>query len=103
MLDEIHFKVIKNANDLLDEKYLSNDDEIKVPFDDYVKHKENLEKMINDENLPQEKREKAKKALDMLNSNNLTNRIMSENPKTTAFITQSVVASTHIVQALMLS
>lgn len=99
IIKKAQLKVIKNTNDLLDEKYLSNNDEIKVPFDDYVKHKENLEKMINDESLPQEKREKAKKALDMLHSNNLTNRIMCENPKTTAFITQSVAASAHIVQA----
>ena len=49
----------------------------------------------------EEDRQKAQKALDMLNKNNITNRLMCENPKTTALITQSMVASGHIAQAGM--
>ena len=79
-------------------KYLENNDVLTVPFDDYKRHKENLENMIQNPKSEEEKK-KAEKALSMLNKNNVTNRLMCENPKTTAVITQSMVASGHIVQA----
>ncbi|RAX56463.1 hypothetical protein CCZ01_09445 [Helicobacter monodelphidis] len=96
-------KVIKNTDDLLKDKYLEND-ELRMPFDDYKRHKENLESMIdkgtqsNDPKVKQ-KAKQAQKALDKLNQNNTTNRLMCENPKATAVITQSIAASGHIVQA----
>ncbi|WP_158652611.1 hypothetical protein [Helicobacter ailurogastricus] len=43
--------------------------------------------------------QKAQKALDKLNANNTTNRWMCENPRVSALMTQSVVASGHIAQA----
>lgn len=92
-------KVIKDTDGLLKDRYLENNDVLTVPFDDYKKHKENLEEMINDPATDPEKKEKAQKALHMLNKNNVTNRLMCENPKTTAMITQSLVASGHIAQA----
>lgn len=69
-----------------------------MPFDDYKKHKANLEKMIASSN-DQQKKEKAIKALAMLDKNNVTNRLMCENPRTTAVVTQSLAASGHIAQA----
>ncbi|MEB2817193.1 hypothetical protein [Campylobacter upsaliensis] len=101
-------KVIKNTEGLLKDRYLVGDsavDELKVPFDEYKEHKENLEKIItngkqnpNDEKAVA-KAEKAKIALEKLNASNTCNRLMAENPRTTAMITQSVVASGHIAQA----
>lgn len=91
-------KVIKNTKDLLKDKYLENNDVFTVPFDDYKKHKENLEKMVA-QSKDKDERERAKRALSMLDKNNFTNRIMCENPRTTAVITQSIVASGHIAQA----
>ncbi len=79
-------------------KYLENNDVLTVPFDDYKRHKENLENMIQNSKSEEEK-QKAQKALNMLNKNNVTNRIMCENPKTTAVITQSIAASGHVAQA----
>ena len=79
-------------------KYLENNDVLTVPFDDYKRHKENLENMIQNSKSEEEK-QKAEKALSMLNKNNVTNRIMCENPKTTAVITQSIAASGHVAQA----
>ncbi|CAA6815828.1 MAG: Unknown protein [uncultured Campylobacterales bacterium] len=92
-------KVIKNTKDLLKDRYLKNNDVLTMPFDDYKKHKENLEGMANNPKIKLEQKEKAQKALTMLNKNNVTNRLMCENPKTTAVITQSITASGHIVQA----
>ncbi|QCD44204.1 hypothetical protein [Campylobacter mucosalis] len=94
-------KVIKNTIDLLKDRYLKNNDNFKVPFDDYVRHKNELEKMSNDPNLDQDTKQKAIKALEMLDKNNVTNRLMCENPKTTAIMTQSAVAAGHIAQAGM--
>jgi hypothetical protein len=91
------YKKDKNGNFIY--KYLENNDVLTMPFDDYKRHKENLENMINNQNLTPEKMVAAKKALTMLNKNNVTNRVMCDNPKTTAVITQSIVASGHIVQA----
>ncbi|EEO24383.2 MULTISPECIES: hypothetical protein [Helicobacter] len=101
-------KVIRNTEGLLKDRYLKGDnavDELKVPFDEYKEHKENLEKMIangkqnpNDEKAVA-KAEKAKIALEKLNASNTCNRLMAENPRTTAVITQSMVASGHIAQA----
>jgi len=92
-------KVIKNTKDLLKDRYLENNDVLTMPFDDYKKHKENLENMVKDPKVKPEQKEKARKALTMLNKNNATNRLMCENPRTTAVITQSIAASGHIVQA----
>lgn len=95
---QILYKKDKDGNFIY--KYLENNDVLTVPFDDYKKHKENLENMIKNPK-SEEDRQKAQKALDMLNKNNMTNRLMCENPKTTAVITQSMVASGHIAQAGM--
>ena len=101
-------KVIKSTNGLLKDRYLEGDaavDELKMPFDDYKRHKENLEKMIEKgKNNPEnqnavEKAQKAEKALEKLNANNMCNRLMCENPRITAVATQSIVASGHIAQA----
>ena len=95
---QVLYKKDKDGNFVY--KYLENNDVLTVPFDDYKRHKENLENMIKNPK-SQEDRQKAQKALDMLNKNNVTNRLMCENPKTTAVITQSMVASGHIAQAGM--
>lgn len=91
-------KVIQNTNDLLKDKYLENNDSLKCPIDDYKKHKENLKKMIENPKDEQQK-VKAQKALEMLEANNLANRLICENPRTTAFIAQGAVAGGHIAQA----
>lgn len=101
-------KVIKNTNDLLKDRYLEGEnapDELKMPFDDYKRHKENLEKMIEKgKNNPEnqnavKKAQEAEKALEKLNANNMCNRLMCENPRITAVAAQSIVASGHIAQA----
>lgn len=101
-------KTIKNTNDLLEDRYLKGDtapDELKVPFDDYKKHKENLEAMIakgeknpNNEKAV-EKAKEAKIALEKLNKSNTCNRLMAENPRTTAVLMQSMAAGGHMAQA----
>ncbi len=91
-------KVIQNTEDLLQDRYLENNDSLKCPLDDYKKHKENLEKMIKEPKDEQQKA-KAQKALEMLEANNFANRIICENPRTAAFITQGAVAGGHIAQA----
>ncbi len=91
-------KVIQNTEDLLQDRYLENNDSLKCPLDDYKKHKKNLEKMIKEPKDEQQKA-KAQKALEMLEANNFANRIICENPRTAAFITQGAVAGGHIVQA----
>ncbi|TLE01205.1 hypothetical protein LS73_002545 [Helicobacter muridarum] len=45
------------------------------------------------------KAQKAKIALEKLNANNTCNRLMAENPRSTAVLTQSIAAGGHIVQA----
>ncbi|MDE7195892.1 MAG: hypothetical protein K2N69_02600 [Helicobacter sp.] len=100
-------KVIKKTDDLLKDRYLEGDsavDELKVPFEDYKKHKEELERLIakgKDSNDPKviEKARKAEIALEKLNANNVCNRLMCENPRITAVTTQAIVASGHVVQA----
>ena len=91
-------KVIQNTEDLLKDRYLENNDSLKCPLDDYKKHKENLEKIIKK---PEDEQQKAKaqKALEMLEANNLANRIICDNPRTAAFITQGATAGGHIAQA----
>lgn len=91
-------KVIQNTEDLLQDRYLENNDSLKCPIDDYKKHKENLEKMIEN---PKDERQKAKaqKALEMLEANNVANRLICENPRTATFIAQGAVAGGHIAQA----
>ncbi len=91
------YKKDKNGNPVY--KYIENNDALKVPFDDYKRHKEELEKIIDDPKTDSHKKEQAQKALGMLNKNNVTNRLMCENPRTTAVITQSLVSSGHVVQA----
>lgn len=91
-------KIIQNTNDLLQDRYLENNDSLKCPIDDYKKHKENLKKMIENPKDEQQKA-KAQKALEMLEANNLTNRLICENPRTAAFIAQGAVAGGHIAQA----
>lgn len=91
-------KVIQNTNDLLKDKYLENNDSLKCPIDDYEKHKENLKKMIENPKDEQQKA-KAQKALEMLEANNLANRLICENPRTAAFIAQGATAGGHIAQA----
>lgn len=101
-------KVIKDTEGLLKDRYLMGDsavDELRVPFDEYKKHRENLEEMIaNGEQNPNDEKavaraQKAKIALEKLNANNTCNRLMAENPRTSAVITQSIAASGHIAQA----
>lgn len=92
-------KVIKDTKGLLEERYLNNNDVFTVPFDDYVKHKSELEKMKNDATLSSQKRQDAGKALEMLEKNNITNRIMCENPRTSAIIMQAGSGASHIAQA----
>ncbi|MDE6045547.1 MAG: hypothetical protein K2F85_08570, partial [Helicobacter sp.] len=100
-------KVIKKTDDLLKDRYLEGNsavDELKVPFEDYKKHKEELEKMIakgKDSSDPKaiEKARKAEIALEKLNANNVCNRLMCENPRITAVTTQAIVVSGHVVQA----
>lgn len=99
VIQKSQHKVIKNTQDLLKDRYLEDNDVLTMPFDDYKKHKENLEDMANNPKVKPEQKEKVQKALTMLNKNNITNRLMCENPKTTAVITQSITASGHIVQA----
>ena len=77
-------------------KYIENNDNITVPFDERKYHRENLKKVINDPKADPEKKEAAKLALEKLNKSNV-NRLMCDNPKTTAILTQSAVASSHIV------
>lgn len=100
-------KVIKNTKGLLKERYLEGDaavDELKMPFDDYKRHRAKLEEMIakgeNSDNPKDiEKAKKAQKALDKLNANNLCNRFMCENPRAAAVVFQGVSAGGHILQA----
>lgn len=94
-------KLDKNGKPIY--KYLGKDEfgndknvDLKVPFDDYKRHRENLEEMINDPKTDPEKKEAAKLALEKLNKSNV-NRLMCDNPRTTAILTQSAVASSHIV------
>ncbi|MGX2971649.1 hypothetical protein [Helicobacter sp. T3_23-1059] len=98
IIKQEQLKVIKKTENLLKDRYLDNNDLLKMPLDDYKRHKAELEKMVKN---PKDEAQKAKaqKALEMLEANNLCNRIMCENPRTTAVITQSVAASAHIAQA----
>lgn len=107
VVNTAQLKVIKKTDDLLKDRYIEGDsavDELKVPLDDYKKHKENLEKMIaqgKDSNDPKviEKARKAEIALEKLNANNVCNRLMCENPRITAVATQAIVAGGHVAQA----
>lgn len=98
IIKQEQLKVIKNTKKLLEDRYLDNNDSLKMPLDDYKRHKAELEKMIKNTK-DEAQRAKAQKALDLLEANNFCNRIMCENPRTTAVITQSVAASAHITQA----
>lgn len=107
VVNTAQLKVIQKTDDLLKDRYIEGDsavDELKVPLDDYKKHKENLEKMIakgKDSDDPKviEKARKAEIALEKLNANNVCNRLMCENPRITAVTTQAIVAGGHVAQA----
>lgn len=95
-------KLDKNGNPIY--KYIGKDEfgndkdiDLKVPFDDYKRHRENLEEMINDPKTDPETKKAAKMALDKLNKSNYANRLMCDNPRATAILTQSAVASSHII------
>ncbi len=100
-------KVIKNTKDLLEDRYLSGNnapDELRMPLDDYVKHKANLEKMVEDgknssDPKVQERATKATIALKKLEANNLTNRFLCDHPKTFAVATNAVAGASHVAQA----
>lgn len=98
IIKKSQLKVIKDTEGLLEDRYLQHNDELKMPFDDYKRHKANLEEMIKNPKDEQQKA-KAQKALEMLEANNLANRIICDNPRATAFITQGAVAGGHIAQA----
>ncbi|WP_367687739.1 hypothetical protein [Helicobacter pylori] len=88
-------KVIKDTKGLLEERYLESGVDLRIPYEDYKHHKENLEKMI----IKGGQGQRAKQALDKLNASNTTNYWMCENPRVSTLMTQSVVASGHIAQA----
>lgn len=94
---EIIYKRDSNGNYVY--KYLENNDSLRMPLDDYKKHRHNLEKKLENNKLTPQERETISKALTMLNESNFTNRIMCENPRTTAVITQSTAGAIHTVQA----
>lgn len=114
-------KVIQDTNGLLEDRYLDNVDELRVPHSQYSKHRKELEKNIesakNSSN-PEviEKARKSQIALDKLNKGNLASKFLHENPRintivekvetialenpnATAVVTQSVVATGHVAQA----
>lgn len=97
IIKQEQLKVIGNTKNLLKDRYLSGEVDLKVPFDDYKRHRENLEEMINDPKTDPETKEAAKMALDKLNKSNYANRLMCDNPRATAILTQSAAASSHIV------
>ena len=103
IVKKAQLKVVKETEDLLKDKYFENN-QLRVPFEDYKKHKEELERLIvkgKDSNDPKaiEKARKAEIALEKLNANNVCNRLMCENPRITAVTTQAIVASGHVAQA----
>lgn len=98
VIEKSQHKAIIKTKDLLKDRYLENNDVLTVPFDDYKRHKEGLEKMIANTKNP-EQAQKAKIALEKLNKNNVTNRLMCKNPQATAILTQSSAAAGHVVQA----
>ncbi|MDE7174337.1 MAG: hypothetical protein K2N70_08360, partial [Helicobacter sp.] len=102
-IEKAQLKVVKKTEDLLEDKYFENN-QLRVPFEDYKKHKEELERLIakgKDSSDPKaiEKARKAEIALEKLNANNVCNRLMCENPRITAVTTQAIVASGHVAQA----
>ncbi|WP_163565218.1 hypothetical protein [Helicobacter suis] len=96
VINTAQLKVIKNTEGLLEDRYLESGVDLRMPYEDYKHHKENLEKMVAKGG---PKAQKAQRALEKLQANNLTNRLMCENPRATALMTQSLAASAHIAQA----
>ncbi|WP_104749720.1 hypothetical protein [Helicobacter cynogastricus] len=96
VINTAQLKVIKDTKGLLEDRYLESGVDLRMPYEDYKRHKENLEKMVAKGG---DEAKKAQMALDKLNANNTTNRWMCENPRVSALMTQSVVASGHIAQA----
>lgn len=104
VVNTAQLKAINDTNKLLQDKYLDNNDELRVPSNDYKRHKEQLEKNIeegrnSDDPEVQEKARKSQKALDKLKADENIDRKESENPRTTAVKIQSIQAITHIGQA----
>ena len=103
IVKKAQLKVIKETEDLLKDKYFENN-QLRVPFEDYKKHKEELEKMIakgKDSSDPKviEKARKAEIALEKLNASNVYWRWLCENPRFAAVATQTAVGVGHVVQA----
>ncbi|MFC3848054.1 hypothetical protein ACFOPX_05885 [Helicobacter baculiformis] len=96
VINTAQLKVIKDTKGLLKDRYLESGVDLRMPYEDYKHHKENLEKMVANGGA---QAQKAQQALDKLNANNTTNRWMCENPRVSALMTQSVAASGHIAQA----
>ncbi|CZE51342.1 hypothetical protein [Campylobacter geochelonis] len=93
----IVYKKDENGNYV--RKY-SEVDQFKVPRDDYQKHINELDKIINDPNTPEDKKKAAQDVKEKLKKEqNFIFRSMCENPKTTAVAVQTAVATGHMVQA----
>lgn len=104
IVNKSQLKVIKDTKGLLKERYFEND-EILIPYEDYAKHKENLESIIKEgknskDPEKQDEAKRAKEALEKLSANKAVGRwrFLSENPRATAVVTQTAVATTHMVQ-----
>ncbi|BDQ28255.1 hypothetical protein [Helicobacter ailurogastricus] len=80
--------MIKDTKGLLEDRYLEAGVDLRMPYEDYKHHKENLEKMVAKGG---DEAQKAQKVLDKLNANNTTNRWICENPRVSALILTSGV------------
>lgn len=87
MVNASQLKAVKDTSKLLEDRYLFGlVNEIKVPLDDYKRHREQLEKWIekgrkSENPKTKERAHKAEIALRKLNANNVCNRLMCENPR----------------------
>lgn len=88
-------KVVKDTKILLEDRYLENNDTLILNSDEVLKHKKNLEKMINSNKISPEEKEKAKKALAMIEEGKFS-RSDAKNPRTTATKMTLSIASKHI-------
>lgn len=103
IVNKAQLKVIQKTEDLLEDKYFENN-ELRVPFKDYKKHKEELERLIaqgKDSSDPKaiEKARKAEIARDKLNASNVYWRWLCENPRFAVIATQTTVGAGHVAQA----
>lgn len=99
IVEKSQLKVIKNTDSLLKDRYLNNNDSIRVPFDDYVKHKHNLEEKLNNPDITKAEKQKINLALEKLEASNSINRSATEHARMSAITTQGKVAVEHIAQA----